>query len=108
MILGAAPEQIDRVMFEFGLAMGPFAMADMVGLDLGGVRARCEEALMRSRQGYLTLCVSSTVMGKKTVRGTTGTEGSRTPIPDPITSEVIEKVATDLGYERKTFSDEET
>ena len=32
---GAAPEQIDRVMYEFGLAMGPFAMADMVGLDLG-------------------------------------------------------------------------
>ena len=32
---GALPAQIDKVMFDFGLAMGPFAMSDMVGLDLG-------------------------------------------------------------------------
>ncbi|SVE36934.1 uncharacterized protein METZ01_LOCUS489788, partial [marine metagenome] len=32
---GASPAQIDKVIYEFGLAMGPFAMADMVGLDLG-------------------------------------------------------------------------
>jgi 3-hydroxyacyl-CoA dehydrogenase len=32
---GAMPAQIDKVIYDFGLAMGPFAMADMVGLDLG-------------------------------------------------------------------------
>ena len=105
---GAAPEQIDRVMYEFGLAMGPFAMADMVGLDLGW-RAR----KMRGGSNEITARIPDALCeldryGQKNGKGYYRyEEGSRTPIPDPITSEVIEKVATDLGYERKTFSDEE-
>ena len=43
---GATPAQIDKVIYEFGLAMGPFAMADMVGLDLGW-RARKMRATRR-------------------------------------------------------------
>ena len=33
---GALPAQIDKVMFDFGLAMGPFAMSDMVLIWVGG------------------------------------------------------------------------
>ncbi len=83
-------------------------MADMVGLDLGW-RAR----KMRGGSNEITARIPDALCeldryGQKNGKGYYRyEEGSRTPIPDPITSEVIEKVATDLGYERKTFSDEE-
>ena len=32
---GALPEQVDKVIYDFGFNMGPFAMNDLVGLDLG-------------------------------------------------------------------------
>jgi 3-hydroxyacyl-CoA dehydrogenase len=32
---GALPEQVDRVLVEFGFAMGPFAVGDLAGLDIG-------------------------------------------------------------------------
>ena len=44
---GALPAQIDKVMFDFGLAMGPFAMSDMVGLDLGWRARKMVGALTR-------------------------------------------------------------
>ena len=34
MLLRASPEQIDRVMYEFGFPMGPWAMHDMAGVDI--------------------------------------------------------------------------
>ncbi len=105
---GAAPEQVDQVMYQFGLAMGPFAMADMVGLDLGW-RAR----KMRGGSNEITARVPDALCeldryGQKNGLGYYRyEEGSRTPHPDPITTEVIEKVSEDLGYKRKSFSDDE-
>ena len=32
---GAAPSRVDQVLFDFGLPMGPFAMSDLAGLDIG-------------------------------------------------------------------------
>jgi 3-hydroxyacyl-CoA dehydrogenase len=32
---GAMPWDIDRVLYDFGLPMGPFAMSDLAGLDIG-------------------------------------------------------------------------
>ena len=77
MMDGASPEQIDRALEEFGFAMGPFAVSDLAGLDIGwATRKRqattrpaderyagqvadriCEEGLVRAqdRQGLLHL-----------------------------------------------------
>ena len=41
---GASPEQIDRVIFDFGLPMGPCAMGDLAGIDIGA-RVREERRL---------------------------------------------------------------
>ncbi len=38
---GARPQQVDKVMFEFSYPMGPFAVGDLAGLDIGhAVRQR--------------------------------------------------------------------
>jgi len=105
---GAKPAQVDKVIFDFGLAMGPFAMADMVGLDLGW-RAR----KMMGGSNEVTTRIPDALCeldryGQKNGKGYYQyAEGDRTPRPDAIADEVIEKVSKELGYTRREFSDEE-
>ncbi len=105
---GAKPAQVDKVIFDFGLAMGPFAMADMVGLDLGW-RAR----KMMGGSNEVTTRIPDALCeldryGQKNGKGYYQyEEGDRTPRPDAIADEVIEKVSKELGYTRREFSDEE-
>lgn len=105
---GAKPAQVDKVIFDFGLAMGPFAMADMVGLDLGW-RAR----KMMGGSNEVTARIPDALCeldryGQKNGKGYYQyEEGDRTPRPDAIADEVIEKVSKELGYTRREFSDEE-
>ena len=105
---GAAPAQIDKVIYEFGLAMGPFAMADMVGLDLGW-RAR----KMRGGSNEVTSRIPDELceLGRYGQKNGLGyyryEQGSRVPIADSTADEVIARVSEELGYQRKSFSDEE-
>lgn len=105
---GAMPAQIDKVIYDFGLAMGPFAMADMVGLDLGW-RARkmvggSNEVTVRITDELCELGRFGQKNGKGYYRYE---EGDRTPLPDLEADEVIQRVAADLGRPQKIFSDEE-
>lgn len=105
---GATPAQIDKVIYDFGLAMGPFTMADMVGLDLGW-RAR----KMQGGSNEVTARIPDELCelgryGQKNGKGYYRyEEGDRTPLPDPEADQVIAKVSEDLGYQRKEFTDEE-
>jgi 3-hydroxyacyl-CoA dehydrogenase len=105
---GAKPAQVDKVIFDFGLAMGPFAMADMVGLDLGW-RAR----KMMGGSNEVTARIPDALCeldryGQKNGKGYYQyDEGDRTPRPDSIADEVIEDVSNELGYTRREFSDDE-
>ncbi|MFP6805647.1 MAG: 3-hydroxyacyl-CoA dehydrogenase NAD-binding domain-containing protein [Pseudomonadales bacterium] len=105
---GAMPAQVDKVIYEFGLAMGPFAMADMVGLDLGW-RAR----KMVGGSNEVTARIPDELCeldryGQKNGKGYYQyAEGDRTPRPDSIADEVIERVSKESGYTRREFSDDE-
>ncbi len=105
---GAMPAQVDKVIYEFGLAMGPFAMADMVGLDLGW-RAR----KMVGGSNEVTARIPDELCeldryGQKNGKGYYQyAEGDRTPRPDSIAEEVIERVSRESGYTRREFSDDE-
>jgi 3-hydroxyacyl-CoA dehydrogenase len=105
---GAKPAQVDKVIYDFGLAMGPFAMADMVGLDLGW-RAR----KMMGGSNEVTARIPDALCeldryGQKNGKGYYQyDEGDRTPRPDSIADDVIEKVSIDSGYMRREFSDDE-
>ena len=101
---GALPQQVDAVILKFGFPMGPFAMGDLAGLDVGwrirkhrGVKAPISDALCE--QGRF---------GQKTGSGYYLYEnGSRTPTPDPVVEALITDTAARLGITRRAISDQE-
>jgi len=105
---GASPAQVDKVIFDFGLAMGPFTMNDMVGLYLGW---RARKMMGGSNEVTARIPDALCELGRYGQKNGKGyyqyAEGDRTPRPDPEADEVIRKVASELGYPPKTFTDEE-
>jgi len=110
---GAKPEQIDRVLYEFGMPMGPIAMGDLAGIDVG---AKVREE--RRRKGTFPAderfglvadkLVAMGRCGQKTGAGVYLYEaGSRTPIPDPEVQALIQGEAARLGISQRVVSDEE-
>jgi len=101
---GAMPADVDRVLFDFGLPMGPFAMSDLAGNDVG----------WRIRQGKgVTSPVADAIcelgrFGQKTGSGYYEyKEGSRTPVSDPIVEDIIVKASKAAGIDRRDISDDE-
>jgi 3-hydroxyacyl-CoA dehydrogenase len=108
---GASPQQVDGALKAFGLAMGPFAMSDLAGLDVGWrIRKRMyaeSPPVGRYSRVSDTLCEMGRY-GQKTGAGYFRYEpGSRTPIPDPVVDEVIARASAEAGIERRTISDDE-
>jgi 3-hydroxyacyl-CoA dehydrogenase len=108
---GALPEQIDRVMTEFGFAMGPFAVGDLAGID---VHARIRQE--RNARGgtpfresnIANLLYEKGRYGQKTSAGWYQYEpGNRKPIVDDFVTSTILEESKRLGVQRKNISDEE-
>ena len=110
-LYGAEPQQVDQVIVDFGFNMGPFAMNDLVGLDLGW-RAR-KMAGMKPKDRPLTAIVPDKLCdmgryGQKTGAGFYQySEGSRQGQPDPAVAALIEETAKELGIERRRIDDDE-
>jgi 3-hydroxyacyl-CoA dehydrogenase len=107
---GALPEQVDKVMVDFGYPVGPFAVNDMSGLDISyDTRKRRAAADPNYRGLPITdRLVEMGRLGQKTGKGWYRYEkGDRTPIVDPEVHGVIKEVAGQMGVEQRTFSDEE-
>jgi 3-hydroxyacyl-CoA dehydrogenase len=107
---GALPEQIDKVMVDFGYPMGPFAVSDLSGLDISyDTRKRRAAADPNYRKLHVPdRLVEMGRKGQKTGAGWYRYEkGDRTPHPDEVVKSVIADVAKELGIEQRTFSDEE-
>jgi 3-hydroxyacyl-CoA dehydrogenase len=101
---GAHPQQVDKVLTDFGFPMGPFAMGDLAGLDVGWRirKGRGERARVADR-----LCELGRY-GQKTGSGFYRYEaGDRTPRPDPEVERIIAEVATETGVQRRAISDSE-
>lgn len=107
---GARPERIDRVMTGFGMAMGPNAVGDLAGLDVGYKARRERDDLPDDPRFYRVadLLVERGRLGQKTGRGMfVYAEGSRTPRPDPEVHEMIDAEAKRLGVEQREVPDDE-
>jgi 3-hydroxyacyl-CoA dehydrogenase len=101
---GALPQQVDKVLVDFGFPMGPFAMGDLAGLDVGWRvrKARGTRAPVADR-----LCEMGR-FGQKTGAGFYRYEGGdRTPHPDPEVERIIAEVSKAAGVPRRTLADEE-
>lgn len=104
---GAYPEQIDRALEKFGLAMGPFAVADLSGLDIAW-NMRKRRAIHRdSRERYVEipdqLCEMGR-LGQKTGRGWYDyPDGSRRGRSNPQVIRMIEEASAVKNIERHPF-----
>ncbi len=107
---GALPQQVDKVITGFGLPMGPFAMSDLAGLDIGW-RVRKAQGKPKDERYSGTvadrLCEQGH-FGQKTGKGFYKYEaGSRTPVPDPEVESLIMQVSEELNIKRREISDDE-
>ncbi len=108
---GALPQQIDKVLFDFGFAMGPFAVSDLAGLDIGW-RNRQSRAHLR-KPGVRDCNLLDKVcdlgrFGQKTSAGWYRYEpGSRVPLPDPVIERLIVDHSTEHGIVRRQISEPE-
>jgi 3-hydroxyacyl-CoA dehydrogenase len=104
---GATPEQIDRVIEEFGFAMGPLAVRDLAGNDVGWLIRKARKLPSDERfSPILERLVDAGRLGQKAGSGFYRYEG-RTRIPDPQVLGLIEAVSRDLGITRRNIPDEE-
>ena len=104
---GATPEQIDRVMEGFGFAMGPLAVRDLAGNDVGFLIRKGRKLPADERfSPILERLVADGRLGQKAGKGFYRYEG-RTRISDPAVVSLIEQVSRDLGIERRAIPDEE-
>ncbi len=108
---GATPYQVDNVILQFGMPMGPFQMNDLVGLDLGW-RAR-KLSGMSPEEVPITARVADKLcdmerFGQKTNRGFyIYPQGSRAGTADPEVVELVEQTSAELGIVRREIEDEE-
>ncbi|OGL11480.1 MAG: 3-hydroxyacyl-CoA dehydrogenase [Candidatus Rokubacteria bacterium RIFCSPLOWO2_02_FULL_73_56] len=101
---GALPQQVDKVLYDFGFPMGPFAMGDLAGLDVGwrirkgrGVKSPVADRICELGR-----------FGQKTGAGYFRYEkGDRTPRPDPEVEKLILEVAREQGIQRRAIPEQE-
>ena len=107
---GALPEQVDQAMVDFGYPMGPFAVGDLAGLDIGWAsrkRRAAENPNFRKQPISDRLCELGR-FGQKTGAGWYRYDkGDRTPHPDPIVAAIIHEEAAKLGNTPRSFTAEE-
>jgi 3-hydroxyacyl-CoA dehydrogenase len=107
---GALPQQIDKVMVDFGYPMGPFAVSDLSGLDVSyDTRKRRAAADTTYRKLHVPdRLVEMGRKGQKTGAGWYRYEpGSRTPYPDEVVGQVIAGIARELNIAQRAFTDDE-
>lgn len=109
---GALPQQVDWALKTFGFAMGPFAIGDLAGLDVGyRVRQHRRQLDIIDDRYSSTLAdriVEQGRLGQKNAKGWYRYEtGSRKPEPDRAVESLILERSAELGLQRRSISDEE-
>ena len=98
---GALPWDVDRVLTAFGFPMGPFAMSDLAGLDIGWNAATSKSESLRD-----LLCEADR-RGQKTGAGFYDYDVERRAIPSPLVETMIADFAKRQGVQRREVADSE-
>jgi 3-hydroxyacyl-CoA dehydrogenase len=107
---GALPQDVDGALQRFGMAMGPFRMGDLAGLDIGWAtrKRRAAEAGVPLQPIVVDALCEAGRFGQKTGAGWYRYEaGRREPIPDPVTEKLIEDYRVAHGITARTIEDRE-
>ncbi|MDE2488105.1 MAG: enoyl-CoA hydratase/isomerase family protein [Alphaproteobacteria bacterium] len=98
---GAMPWDVDRVLYDFGFPMGPFAMSDLAGLDIGWVKEKSKGESIRD-----VLCEMDR-RGQKTGAGYYDYDENRNAKPSPVTEKIINDFIVKSGRNPRKVSDDE-
>jgi 3-hydroxyacyl-CoA dehydrogenase len=98
---GAMPWDVDRVIYDFGMPMGPFQMADLAGLDIGWSKETSKGESLRDQ-----LCELDR-RGQKTSAGFYDYDARRERTPSPIVEDLVLKQSAAKGVTRRKISDQE-
>ena len=98
---GALPWEIDRALYDFGFAMGPFQMSDLAGLDIGWVKEKSNGESIRDR-----LCELDR-RGQKAGAGYYDYDADRNPTPSPVTEQIVREFAAKSGVAPRSFTADE-
>jgi 3-hydroxyacyl-CoA dehydrogenase len=98
---GAMPWDVDRVLYDFGLPMGPFAMSDLAGLDIGWSKETSKSSTIRE-----ILCEMGR-RGQKTGAGFYDYDEARNAKPSPVVEKIVHDFAAKKGINRRSISSDE-
>ena len=107
---GALPQQVDGALQKYGMAMGPFRMGDLAGLDIGWAtrKRKAAEAGVEMQPNVADKLCEVGRFGQKTGAGYYRYEaGKRDPIPDPLTEQLIADYRSANGITARKISDDE-
>ncbi|MBD3679142.1 MAG: enoyl-CoA hydratase/isomerase family protein [Rhodobacteraceae bacterium] len=110
MMDGASPEQIDRAVTGFGFAMGPFAVSDLAGLDIGWAARKRQAATRPPEERYIPIAdriCENGWFGRKTGQGFYLYPDEGKPTPNPEVAKIIEAERAKAGITPRDFSDDE-
>ena len=93
---GAMPWDVDRVLYDFGFPMGPFAMSDLAGLDIGWSKESSKSATIRD-----VLCEMDR-RGQKTGAGFYDYDEDRNAKPSPVIEKIMHDFVAKKGINRRT------
>ncbi|OMG67421.1 3-hydroxyacyl-CoA dehydrogenase [Stutzerimonas balearica] len=107
---GATPGQVDGALRNFGMAMGPFAMRDLSGLDIGQAIRKRQRAELPADRDFPTvsdkLCEAG-MLGQKTGAGYYRYEpGNRTPLENPDLAPMFDAASREKGLERRELDEQ--
>jgi len=107
---GATPGQVDGALRNFGMAMGPFAMRDLSGLDIGQAIRKRQRAELPADRDFPTvsdkLCEAG-MLGQKTGAGYYRYEpGNRTPLENPDLAPMLDAASREKSLERRELDEQ--
>lgn len=108
LVQGASPRQVDTALQSFGMAMGPFRMSDLTGLDISWAirKRRARECPARQPRVVADALCEAGRFGQKAGAGWYRYEGGqRTPLPDPHVDQLIADYRLQEGIEPRVLSD---
>ncbi|HEY0940644.1 MAG TPA: 3-hydroxyacyl-CoA dehydrogenase NAD-binding domain-containing protein [Steroidobacter sp.] len=98
---GAMPWDVDKVLYDFGMPMGPFAMSDLAGLDIGWNKEKSSSSTVRE-----VLCEMDR-RGQKTKAGFYDYDEQRNAKPSPVTEKIIKDFMAKAGATPRQISEQE-
>ncbi|MCL4106159.1 UNVERIFIED_CONTAM: hypothetical protein GTU68_058465 [Idotea baltica] len=98
---GALPQEVDKVLVDFGMPMGAFQMSDLAGLDIGWSADSSKGETIRD-----LLCEAGR-RGQKTSAGYYDYDERRTPTPSADVEKIIRSFAEKAGVTAREISEEE-